>query len=109
MAHLLLDENMPRLFGRWLVGHTFETVQQAGWAGVKNGALLRLAEARFDVFVTLDRSIPFQQAVANLNIAVLVLRVRSSRLDHLEPLVIDTIAALSRARAGTVTTVGDWP
>lgn len=109
MARLLLDENIPRLFGRWLTGHTFETVQRVGWSGVKNGELLRLAQSDFDVFVTLDRSIPFQQSVAGLDIAVLVVRVRSSRLDHLEPLVVETLEVIAQCRPGTVTSVGDWP
>ena len=109
MARLLLDENVPRLFGRVLTGHDVRTVRQMGWAGLKNGTLLRRAAADFDVFLTLDRSIPFQQSVTGLQLAVIVVRVRSNRLDSLEELAPSVLGALDTCAAGTATSVGDWP
>jgi hypothetical protein len=51
----LLDECVDRRLARDIVGHQVSTVPQAGWAAVKNGELLALAEKKFDVFLTVDR------------------------------------------------------
>jgi predicted nuclease of predicted toxin-antitoxin system len=58
---ILLDESLPRRLGTLLVGHAVKTVGQCGWAGIKNGKLLALAATRFDIFLTGDRNIEFQQ------------------------------------------------
>lgn len=67
---ILLDEDLPRRLGRYLIGHDAETVQRSGWAGVKNGRLLALAAARFEVFLTMDQNLEFQQNLATLPVAV---------------------------------------
>lgn len=56
-----------------------------GWAGVKNGSLMKLAEDAFDIFVTVDRNLSFQQNLSNYNIAVIVLRSVSNRHQDLAP------------------------
>ena len=58
---LLLDECMPRRFGRALSEHEVETLQSMRWRGLKNGALLNRARDRFEVFITVDKGIPHQQ------------------------------------------------
>jgi hypothetical protein len=58
---VLLDESLPRGLRKELASHEVVTVPEAGWAGRKNGDLLRLAEPAFDVFVTADGRLPFQQ------------------------------------------------
>ena len=70
---ILLDESLPRDLGRDVPGHEVTTVQQAGWAGVQNGELLRRAAGRFDVLVTGDQNIEYQQNPASLPIAVIIL------------------------------------
>ena len=105
MARLLLDENMPRMFGTWMAGHTFQTTQRGGWAGLKNGDLLRAANGTFDIPVNLDRNLPFQQSVAHLDIAVLVIGAGSSKLEDLRPLVPEVLAAITGCVPGTVTKV----
>lgn len=85
MGRLLLDENLPRLLAENLRPHEVRTVREMQWHGLKNGALLRRAEAEFDVFVTMDRSIPFQQSVRRLDIAVIIIAARSNRLNDLTP------------------------
>jgi hypothetical protein len=81
---VLLDECMPRKFKNQLAGHDCATVPEAGFSGKKNGELLKLAEeADFEVFVTLDRGIEYQQNLATHRLVVLVLRAKSSRLDDL--------------------------
>jgi Domain of unknown function (DUF5615) len=65
---LLLDECVDRRFAGELPGHDVKTVPQMGWAGIKNGVLLTLAEAEFDVFITVDRNLSFQQNLPRFNI-----------------------------------------
>lgn len=69
MKKLLLDECIPRKFKDHLSGHSCLTVPEAGWAGKKNGELLSLAEdAGFQVFVSLDQGIEFQQNLTGRDI-----------------------------------------
>ena len=92
---ILLDESVPRRLGSLLVGHEAETVTKSGWAGIKNGQLLALAATKFDVFITADRNIEYQQNLAALPLAVLVLVVRSNRMEDVAPIVPDILQALS--------------
>src|ERR1700761_3539193 len=64
------------------------------WGGIKNGELLARAAARFDVFVTVDQNLSFQQNLSEAHIAVIVLRAKTSRLDDLVRLVPRLMAAL---------------
>lgn len=66
---VLLDECVPRSLRRELPDHEVSTVAEAGWAGVKNGALLKLAAQAFDAIVTVDRNLQYQQNLAGLEIA----------------------------------------
>ncbi len=109
MARLLLDENLPVLLARELPGHSVRTVRQMNWNGIKNGRLLRLAEAEFDAFLTMDRSIPFQQSVAGLDIAVLIIRAPNNRPSELTRLGPAMRAAIEQIVPGRVISVGDWP
>ena len=84
---ILLDEDLPRRLCALLVGHEATTVPRSGWAGVKNGKLLALATDKFDVFLTMDQNLEYQQNMASLPIAVLVVGAVSNRLEHLTPLV----------------------
>jgi predicted nuclease of predicted toxin-antitoxin system len=60
---ILLDENFPADFAALLVGHETSNVHSHGWAGIKNGELLRRAHGVCEVFVTLDRNLEFQQNI----------------------------------------------
>ena len=70
---ILLDESLPRSLAQELSGHEVQTVQSRGWAGLKNGELLRLATAEFQAFLTGDQNLEYQQNMGGLAIAVLVL------------------------------------
>jgi hypothetical protein len=83
---LLLDECIDRKLVREFVGCEVKTAPQMGWAGVKNGQLLALAEVEFDVFITVDRNLSFQQNLPQFNIAVIILQAPSNRLADLQPL-----------------------
>lgn len=78
-----------------------------GWSTVKNGELLVLASASFDVFVTVDRNLSFQQNLANLPVAVVVLRAKANRLADLMPLVPKLLAAIDSVAPNTLTIVGE--
>jgi len=68
---VLIDECLPRGLKRLIVGHECLTVQEMGWSGKKNGELLVLADGRFDVLLTIDQSLPYQQSMGLRNIALL--------------------------------------
>jgi len=83
---LLLDECIPRKFKSHLSGYDCLTVPEAGWAGKKNGELLSLAEnAGFQVFVSLDQGIEFQQNLTGRNVAVILLRAKVKPAGGLDP------------------------
>jgi hypothetical protein len=90
---ILLDECIPRKYS--LPGYECHTVPEAGLAGKKNGLLLDLAEkAGFEIFVTMDRGLEYQQNLAGRSIAIVVLRRESNRLVDLLPLVPDLLRIL---------------
>lgn len=96
---ILLDESLPRPLSRLLVRHDVSTVALEGWARLNNGALLRQAAMLFDVVLTADQNIEFQQNLATLPIAVVVLAAESNRLESLEPLVpVTEVSAISAER-----------
>ena len=103
---VLLDENLPRDLVDALSGYDVLTVQALGWAGVKNGELLRRASDRIDAFLTMDRNLEHQQIVTTLSFGVIVIRARSNRVADLLPLVPGVIAALAAVQAGKVQHVG---
>jgi hypothetical protein len=103
---ILLDECVDRRLARDLADHSVITGPRRGWAGIKNGDLLALAEKEFDVFITVDRKISTQQDLMKFKIAVLLLRPRTNRLEDIHPLVPELLKTLDRATAGTLTTVG---
>ena len=99
---LLLDECIDRRLAHELEAHDVKTVPQVGWAGIKNGELLTLAEKEFDVFITVDRNLSFQQNLPKHNIAVLVLHAPSNRLADLRPLapeILSTLPSLTKGEA----------
>mgnify|MGYP001579053752 FL=1 len=103
---LLLDECVPRRL-RWaLQGHEVQTVQEAGWAGVKNGALLRAADGSFDALLTVDQGVQFQQNMTGLRIGVVIMVAPSNDIDDLRPLVPEVVEALRDLQPGQVTRVG---
>ena len=91
---------------RDLSGHDVIPVHRHGWSGLKNGELLRQAEEEFDVFLTVDRNLAFQQSVQGLTIAVVVLHAPTNRLQDLQELVPSLLAILETVQPGTVTRVG---
>jgi predicted nuclease of predicted toxin-antitoxin system len=103
---ILLDENLDWRLRRDLPEHTVESVPLLGWAGIENGALLRRAEQdQFDVLITMDSNLPYQQNLTKFQIAVVALRAPSNRLDDTRPLMVKVLEALPRIRPGTLTVI----
>ncbi len=99
MAHLLLDENLPRLLLKHLAPHTGKTVQQMRWSGTKNGRLLERASPEFDALVTIDQGLRFQQNLRNFDIGVILLDAPSNRPEDVVPLapgIIDAAYVVGR-------------
>jgi predicted nuclease of predicted toxin-antitoxin system len=103
---VLIDENLPRKLAAHLPGHECRTVTECGWAGKKNGELLALAKPFFEVLLTLDKNVPYQQNLVSRKISILIVRARSNRIYDLLPLVSDCLAALECIRPGEVVRVG---
>jgi len=99
---LLLDECVDRRLAQHITGYSVRTVTEMGWNGIKNGQLLALAQSEFDVFVTVDRNLSFQQHLPQFSIAVLLLAAPSNRLADLVKLVPELAAAVPTATKGTV-------
>lgn len=103
---ILLDESLPRKLASELTGHESQTVQKRGWSGLKNGALLKAAAAEFQVLLTGDKNLEFQQNPAALPIAVIVLVAVNNRIETLRPLIPDVLEVLKTIRPGQLVRVG---
>lgn len=102
---VLLDECVDWRHARDISGHEVTSVPDAGWASAKNGDLLALAQKNFDVFLTVDRNLSFQQRLPNFSIAVVILRARTNRLVDLRSLIPKLLEVLPTAKRGEVTSV----
>jgi hypothetical protein len=104
---VLLDECLPRKLKSNFRMHECPTVPEAGFAGKKNGALLRLAElAGFDVLLTMDKGLEYEQNLRGRRIAVVIIRAKSNRLADILPHVPACVAAIGSVRAGEFYRVG---
>lgn len=106
---ILLDECVPRALKSSLSveGHQCTTVPEAGFAGSTNGELLKLAESNFEVFITLDKGIQYQQNLAGSEITVLLIRAKSSRVADILPHIPACLSALRSIKPGQVIQVGE--
>jgi hypothetical protein len=102
---VLLDENLDWRLSKDLPSHEVDSVPRLGWAGIKNGELLRRAEESYDVLLTMDTGMPSQQNVSKLNLAVIVLRAPSNRLADTRALMPEVLRLLPLIKPGTVTVV----
>jgi hypothetical protein len=102
---ILLDESVPRRLGSELAGHETQTVQKRGWAGLENGALLRSASQEFDVFLTADTNLEFQQNTAAVPIAIIVLIAVNNRIESLRPLIPRVLEIPGTIRPGELVRV----
>lgn len=102
MRRVLFDEDVPRPLRHDLPGFAIQTVAEAGWSGIKNGELLRRAEQGFEVFLTADRNLQYQQNTMKLQLGIVVLAAKSTKLDVLRLYALDISAALEAVQPGQV-------
>jgi hypothetical protein len=103
---VLLDECVDVRFAPHVTGFNTQTVQDKGWSGISNGKLLALAQAEFDVFVTVDKNLSFQQHLPKFSIAVILIHCKSNRIQDLLPLLPELLDAIPKALKSQVLHVG---
>ena len=99
---ILLDECLPRRLLRDLSAYSATTVPRQGWAGLKDGELLQKTGNEFDVFITLDRGLTFQQNLSDINLCIVVIQAVNSRYETLQPDIPNIIQALERTEPGLI-------
>ncbi len=97
---VLLDECVPRKLKRELVSHEVFTVTEQGWSGIKNGKLLTLAQEEFDVFLTVDQNMRYQQNLSNFSIGIILLVAKNNRLKTLLSLMPEVKESLEQFASG---------
>ena len=103
---ILLDECRDWRLCETLTDHQCLSVTEMGWSGLTNGQLLRLADADFDVFVTADCNLAFQQNLTKFNLAVVILEAPSTRLSDTAPLMSQVLIALTTIQPKEVVRIG---
>ncbi len=104
---ILIDECLNWRLGRAMTGHYTVSVQRMGWSGLQNGELLaKAAENQFDVFLTGDRNLAFQQNTTKQRIAVVVLESQGTELHQTLPMIPKLLAMLPTLQPGRVVRVG---
>lgn len=104
---ILFDENIPRKL-KWRLmerGVDVVTVPERGWAGVKNGELLNRAEEEFDVLLTMDQGIEYQQNLEGRELAIVTVAAPTNEYETLLPLVAEVVDAARKATKGAVISV----
>lgn len=99
---ILLDHCLPKRLRRFLPGHEVTTAREMRWEEIRNGELLSLAEERFDVFLTIDKGIKYQQNFTGRDIAVITLRAKNNQIETLVPLMPQVLALLATVEPGRV-------
>ena len=102
MRRVILDECLPRRLKSLLPGCDVMTVPEAGFAGLKNGKLLAALSGNFDVFVTIDANLEFQQKLIGLSFGIVVIHARSNRFADIEPLQTELASAVVLVSPGVV-------
>jgi hypothetical protein len=99
---ILIDECLDWRLCRSISGHNCASVRAMGWGGLANGALLKRAEQEFEVFLTGDLNLTFQQEIRQFNIAIIVLHASSTQLRDTQPLMPKMLALLPNLQSGEV-------
>lgn len=99
---ILIDECLPRRLKEELSNFEVKTVSEAGWAGQKNGDLLRLMAGNFDVFITIDSHLQDQQRLDTQPIGFVILSAPNNKFQTLQALMPDVRTALEIIQPGQV-------
>lgn len=98
---ILLDECVPKRLKNELKDFDVKTVPEVGWAGKTNGELLLLASGNFDVFITVDKNLIYQQNINLYEICVVVLATKRNRFKDLVPLIPKLLNRIKDIKPGT--------
>jgi len=101
-VRVLLDECVPRKLKSELPGHDVRTVTEMGWSGIKNGPLLRRAAQEFDIFLTVDQGVEYQQNLFGLDLAIVVMVAATNDIDDIRPLMPRVRETLGSASPGSI-------
>jgi predicted nuclease of predicted toxin-antitoxin system len=107
VKRVLFDENMPRKLRRDLSDLFVRTVQEQGWAGVENGQLLGRASGVFDVLLTADQRLRYQQNVARFSVGVVVIETVDTTVGNLRRMLSRIRAAIDEVSPGTVIVISE--
>lgn len=99
---ILSDESLPRRLRGALPGHAAAMVTEQGWSGLDNGDLLRAASPSFDVFLTADQNLQYQQNLDTLPMAVVVLVAQDNTFETMQPLMAKVLEELPRLQPRTL-------
>jgi predicted nuclease of predicted toxin-antitoxin system len=102
---VLLDECVTRYLSRDFAGHEALTVEEAGFKGLRNGRLLQAASGNFDILLTVDQNLQYQQNLHSLTLAIIVLKARRSTYPMLKPLMPKVLGRLEEIKPGEVVVV----
>jgi hypothetical protein len=102
---VLLDECVTRYLKQDFTGHEVFTVEEAGFKGLKNGRLLQALSGRFDLLVTVDQNLQYQQNLTAYAVAIVVLRARRSTYPMLKPLMPELLERLENIKPGEVVVI----
>ena len=102
---ILIDKCLPRELSDELIGHEVTTVREAGWAGFKNGQLLKKISGSFETFITIDKRMENEHEIPR-DVALITVRAPSNRIQDLRPLVPELLQAIKTAKPGRSTRVG---
>lgn len=102
LPRVLLDECLPKKLKREFLDCAVSTVPEMGWAGKKNGELMKVAHGQFDIFVTADQNLQYQQNLAYADVGVIVLVAVNNRIETLAPLMPQVNEALKNIAASQV-------
>ena len=97
---ILLDESLPARLADELHEYRVTTVKEEGWTGKKNGELLKLAQSKFGVFITVDQNLQYQVNLLRTKISIIVLSSKTNRFNDLKPLVPKILAVLKNLKKG---------
>lgn len=102
---VLLDECVTRHLKRDFPGHEVSTVEEAGFKGLKNGQLLQSVSGKYDVLVTVDRNLIYQQNLKLFSLAIIVLAAKRNTYAAFQPLMQQVLTALDKINAGDVVVI----
>jgi len=102
---LLLDECVPKRLKNYFAPYEISTIEEANFKGLKNGNLFRAANGKFDVLITVDKNIEYQQNKNALPLAVIILSAYSNRFETLLPLIPEALKILEKIKIGEIVRV----